>query len=214
MSFYDIDAVLYINLEHRKDRKALLVQELKNLKIESEKIIRIEACHDLLNGHRGCALSHIKALTFAKNQGLRHVLILEDDVTFIKDRKTIDDTLKNFFHCCLKPWNVFFLGAAVFDAKDTLVKSFKKVLNAECAHSYVVHNNYYSILIECYQQALNLMTEDVDFSDSTFRALDQTWKTLQKQDNWFIGPMMTQQRRSYSDIEHVIKQRKHHEYYY
>ncbi len=206
--------MLYINLDHRKDRKSLLVQELKNLKIQSEKIIRIEASHDLLNGHRGCALSHIKALTFAKHQGLQHVLILEDDVTFIKDRKTIDDTLKNFFLSCLKPWDVFFFGAAVFDAKDTLVESFKKVLNAECAHSYVVHNNYYSTLIESYQKALNLMTEDVDFSESTFKALDQTWKTLQKQDNWFIGPMMTQQRRSYSDIEHVIKQRIHHEHYY
>ncbi len=209
-----VDAIIYINLSHRKDRKAKLLEELALIDVESSKIFRIEAIYDLLNGHKGCAQSHIEALKLAKEKNFNKVLILEDDVTFVKDKHFIDHNIEKFFVEFELQWDVFFLGAAVFDAVATHNRDFKQVLCAECAHSYIVNTNYASTLIECFSKALELMEEDVDFSDSTFKALDQRWKHLQQKDRWFIGPIMTQQRRSYSDIDHLIKERAHQEYYF
>lgn len=208
-----IDAIIYINLEHRKDRQLRLLQELTSIEIDSQKIFRVDAVHDILNGHRGCAQSHIKALELAQEKNFSNVLILEDDAMFIKDRRMLNHILERFFCEFYKKWDVFFLGAAVFDVLPTHVDSFKQVLCAECAHSYVVSSNYYTTLMRCFSEALHLMHEDEDFSDSTFKALDQKWKHLQQKDRWFIGPIMTQQRRSYSDIDHLIKDRAHQEYY-
>jgi len=207
-----IDAIIYINLEHRKDRKVKLLKELAFLGIPPDKIFRIDAVFDLLNGHRGCAQSHIKALKLAHEKKYQSVLILEDDVTFIKDRSDIDLVLQTFFFRFSINWDVFFLGAAVFDAAPTHQDNFKQVLCAECAHSYIVNHHYYTTLIDCFQSSIALMQHDQDFSDSTFKSLDQTWKQLQKKDRWFIGSIMTQQRRSYSDIDHLIKDRAHVEY--
>ena len=53
------------------------------------------------------------------------------------------------------------------------------------------------------------MKEDLDFSDSILKAIDQRWKLLQPFDRWYITDVLGQQRRSYSDIEHKIKDRKH-----
>lgn len=208
-----IDAFIYINLEHRKDRRSALVSQLKHLNVQADKILRIEASFDILNGHRGCVKSHIQALELAKGRGYEKILILEDDALFIKTPKEINQGIATFFQEFIGTWDVFFLGAAIFEYDATHHPDYKKVRCAECAHSYIVHKNYYSTLIDCYNSSLALMEKDLDFSDSTFKALDQSWKKLQKKDNWFIGSMMTQQRRSYSDIEHRIKDREHLEYY-
>ena len=85
-----LEKIFYINLSHREDRNASIVSQLKKLGVKEEKIERIEAEHDVLNGHRGCALSHIKALKLAQEKGLREVLILEDDAFFLADNDEIE----------------------------------------------------------------------------------------------------------------------------
>ena len=213
MSLFHIDGIIYINLLHRKDRQVRLLEELASIDIDKQKIFWIEAVYDILNGHRGCVQSHIKALELAIEKKWTNVLILEDDVMFVKDKHFIDQIIQKFFFVFEKNWDVFFLGAAVFDAVALDDHRFKKVLCAECAHSYIVNQDYYLVLIDCFTKALDLMKDDGDFVDSTFKALDQRWKQLQQKDRWFIGPIMTQQRRSYSDIDHLIKDRAHQDYF-
>lgn len=203
------DAVVYINLSHRADRKKLLLEELALLNTDHEKIHRIEAFHDLLNGHKGCALSHIEALKLAKEKGWKHVLILEDDMRFSCSEEELSHLIISFFEYFKKEWDVFFLGANVFKAQEVKGTVFKRVLCAQAAHAYVVNSSYIEALSNCFEEAYLSMKEDSDYGDSRNKAIDQRWKQLQLQDRWYIGKVVGQQRRSYSDIEHQIRSRIH-----
>lgn len=209
MALNQFDAIVYINLTHRRDRKKTLLEELSQLKVLEEKLYRFEAIHDFSNGHRGCAQSHMKVLELAKEKGWSNVLVLEDDVTFTKDKEEIERVISNFFKIFDREWDVFFLGANVFEHEDIGYEEFKKVLCAQCAHAYAVNCCYFETLHSCFYGAyLSMLGEDLlyDFSD---KAIDQAWKRLQKQDRWYIGKVLGQQRRSYSDILHVTRERYH-----
>lgn len=207
--FSHFDAIVYINLSHRKDREKLLLEELQRCQIDFDKLIRIEGVHDILNGHRGCAKSHKKALQIAKDNMWSNVLILEDDVIFIEDVALVSSSIDHFFNNLKNDWDVFFLAANVFSASKTKDDRIKRVLSAQCAHAYAVNQSYFDALIECFSQSIEEMKEDLDFSDSLLKAIDQRWKLLQPFDRWYITDVLGQQRRSYSDIEHKIKDRKH-----
>jgi hypothetical protein len=58
-----IDAVFYINLESRVDRKDHFLQEVQKL-TDRSKVHRINAVRDA-NGALGCTLSHIKTLKYS-----------------------------------------------------------------------------------------------------------------------------------------------------
>ena len=92
MSLNNFDAIAYINLKHRKDRKNHILKELKRLKVDKKKLHRVEARFTPFNGHLGCALSHIDALDFAIKKNLNNILILEDDCFFIDDVNFINKT--------------------------------------------------------------------------------------------------------------------------
>ena len=103
-SFWDqIDAILVINLKHRNDRWEKLLSELKVFGVD-KKAVRIEAIdgkklpgynqkpwftkktHENVDkmkaGSAGCCLSHRKAIEFAKAQGYKRILLMEDDARF------------------------------------------------------------------------------------------------------------------------------------
>ena len=92
-----IDGIVYINLDHRIDRKELIESEFERLRISSEKIHCRSAVYNQLNGTKGCLLSHIQSLTYAIEKGWEAVLILEDDIIFTQKLNVIENQLGNFF---------------------------------------------------------------------------------------------------------------------
>ena len=58
----NIDAILYINLEHRPDRNDHCLNEIRKIDPLLTKTHRIDAILNKINGALGCTLSHIKAL--------------------------------------------------------------------------------------------------------------------------------------------------------
>ena len=79
-SVADIKNVCYINLVERTDRKEHVKQQLSSVKLTQ--VERFNAIK-LPNGALGCSMSHLKCLQFAKERKLDHVLIVEDDITFL-----------------------------------------------------------------------------------------------------------------------------------
>lgn len=211
MALNQFDGVIYINLNHRRDRNKILLEELKRLEVSEEKVHRLEAIHDFLNGHRGCAQSHMKALELAKEMEWENVLILEDDVVFTKSKKEIENIIADFFEIFEKEWDVFFLGANVFKYEVLLYEPFKKVLCAHCAHAYAVNSSYFETLHKCFYEAYLSMKGDDFLYGFSKKALDQHWKNLQIQDRWYIGKALSRQRRSYSDIIHEVIERYYEE---
>ena len=56
-----LDKIYYINLDHREDRKKLIIEEIKKIDPNLEKTVRFAA----VNHHRGyigCAESHLQIL--------------------------------------------------------------------------------------------------------------------------------------------------------
>ena len=74
-----IEKVVYINLEHRTDRKELIEKELSIF--HSEKVIRFNAIKED-NGHIGSSKSHIEVLKLSIKNDWKNVLIVEDDASW------------------------------------------------------------------------------------------------------------------------------------
>ena len=49
MALNQFDAIVYINLSHRRDRNKIIIEELNRLEVSEEKVHRLEATHDFLN---------------------------------------------------------------------------------------------------------------------------------------------------------------------
>ena len=64
-----VDGIVYINLEHRLDRREKLLKELSRLQVSYPEVVRISAFHTPMNGRKGCILSHITALEVAEEKG-------------------------------------------------------------------------------------------------------------------------------------------------
>jgi glycosyl transferase family 25 len=195
-----ISKILYINLEHRTDRKLQIEGELRWTNIPEEKIIRIDAIKNE-NGAIGCTMSHIKCIKLAKELNLENVLILEDDFSFRKDNfiNRINQ-LKNFIE--INDWDIFlFSGNKEFVTNIKDYNDIYKVVRSQTTSGYLVNKNYYDKLLNNFETGLNLyQTIDLTNPQSKY-SIDIFWKKLQKNDRWYITkPTIGFQRKSFSDI--------------
>lgn len=208
-SVQDIDAIIYINLEHRKDRKALIEKEIEKLEVDSEKIYRINAIADPLNGTRGCAKSHILALELAIKMKCKNVLILEDDCLFTANKLKINEYIATFFNAFLDNWDVFFLGTGIYASINTKLEDYVKIIHSTCAHAYLVNSHYFETLKNCFSNCVDLMKNDLFFHYSLTKAIDNRWQPLQQSDRWYSGKnIVAHQRKSFSDIGKEITEKK------
>ncbi len=197
MGFNQIDAVIYINLESRKDRKKQILKEIEDLKIPKEKIHRIRAYYSAFNGHYGCSLSHLAAIDLAITNNWENVLILEDDCVF-SEKNEIDSFL-TFFFKNIKKWDVLFLGAKVYKTQKTELEDINKVIKATYSHCYLVNRHYLNTLANVFFQSSELLKDKPLLLYSNY-ALDRLWLPLQIKDNWFISStLFAKQTKSFSN---------------
>jgi GR25 family glycosyltransferase involved in LPS biosynthesis len=199
--FENIDSIYYINLEHRDDRKA---QFLDNFNSENEnKIHRVNAHYYKNNGAVGCLMSHITALNLALNNKSsgENVLICEDDLE-IKDMEYCNKMLKLLFEN-IKDWDVIMLGQNTSESSDTNIKTHSgekiiKILDSQTCSGYLIKKSYIPKLLEIYENNMNMFLKTNVWGEYY---TDQSWKKLQKTDNWYsFSPSVAVQRPSYSDI--------------
>jgi len=204
------DKIFFINLNHRKDRRDFILNQLIRLNVKEDKIQRISAVFDPLNGHRGCAMSHIKALDLAIKEKLNNVLILEDDCMFLQNRKHLDTLIKYFFDT-IDDWDVFFLDLCRKNTQSTKYKKIKKVLKSLRTHAYAVNKHYLPVLKKCFEEAGLLLRNEPFFSQTLSLAIDRYWHKLQRKDSWYmLDAALTKQANSFSDIEYRKKNRKYY----
>ncbi len=190
----DIKHALYINLEARKDRKELVEQELKNIGIKAERFNAIK----LADGAVGCSMSHLKCLEKAKKEGWPHLLIIEDDIKFLKAnqfKRNFNKFLKNH-----KDWDVCMIAGNVVPPYTDVDESCIKINNAQTTTSYLVKSHYYDTLIENYKEGIQLLMKYPQHR--RIYAIDKHWFQLQEVGKWYIIiPLTVVQREDYSDIE-------------
>lgn len=199
-----IDGIIYINLDHRTDRKELMEQEFERLGIPQEKVHRQSGVFDRLNGAKGCMLSHIQALELAEKRGWETTLILEDDALFISDLASMESSLDTFYESVGDEWDVFFLGGTYRKKEQTPWKAFFRVLEGLCGHAYLVHGPYLNKLRACFLCSSQLIQDHLFTGQSLDYALDRVWKILQEQDRWYASQkQFVIQRVLSSDIDIV-----------
>jgi glycosyl transferase family 25 len=196
-----IDAILYINLEHRKDRNEHILNEIHKICKDESKIHRIDAIKKEV-GPLGCSLSHIKTLNyFLEHPEWNSVLVLEDDFTFKSNDSEKINNIISVLMRSLPNYDMILLSYNDYHLKYQDTSSFfiKKVLYSQTTSSYIINKNYVNTLIKNFKESSSDMENNGLKSDN---CLDVYWSKLQPNDNWYaIFPAIGYQYANYSDIE-------------
>ena len=188
-----VGGAFYINLEHRTDRRAEFEAEAASMGLPCE---RFPAIYNK-SGIIGCGQSHIAVLKEAQARKYESVLIFEDDFQFIVDKETFWSTMNEIQTDVSGSYDVVMLGYNLMNSSPHS-KSLLKVLDAQTTSGYIVHSRMYHELICNFEIGLRKLIQTGRHWNF---ALDQYWKSLQPDAEWFATqPRLGLQRPSFSDI--------------
>ena len=204
------DAVVYINLQHRTDRKEFILHEIQKIKnINEDQIYRIDAVLEPMCGHIGCGKSHIKALELAIQNNWQSVLILEDDFYFTEhyEGENSFNKIQNL------EWDVMLLAQGYHCNQDSEYAFLKKARRATTASGYIVRQHYYTILLDNFKGSISTMEQEFKKHSENCvaqnapisklnicSAIDQYWFSLQERDTFYMfDPPIGSQRPIWSD---------------
>jgi len=198
-SLTDIKNVFYINLEHRKDRKEHVESQLKSVGItEFERFNAVK----LSNGRVGCSMSHLQCLKLAKERNYDHLMICEDDTTFLNPT-LFKNQINTFFqniNINIKKWDVLLLGGNNVPPYQPIDDTCIRVSHCQTTTCYLVQNHYFDTLIANIKEGIQHLMREPD--NHRYYAIDMYWLQLQKKDIWLlIVPLSVIQKEDYSDIE-------------
>lgn len=191
---YTMDHVLYINLEHRTDRRAHVEQQLHNIGIHNAQ--RFNAIK-MENGAIGCSMSHLQCLEIALANDWDQVMIVEDDILFL-DANVF---LTQFSKCITgNDFDVLLLGGNNKPPYMRIDDSCIQVQSCYTTTGYIVKKHYYKALIANIREGIEKLTAEP--SKPNLYAIDVYWTKLQKEGRWLlITPLTVIQIDGYSDID-------------
>lgn len=188
-----IDHIVYINLNHREDRKNHMEEQIHKYNLKN--VERFEAIYIPAQGILGCGMSHLQVLRNAKTRNLQNVLILEDDFKFLVDPPEFQTMLRTLFESKID-FDVCFLSYHINES-EPIDSNFGRALFTQTASGYIVQNHYFQALIDLYEEAMPLLQST---KMHWLYANDIVWKDLQKKDRWiYFIHRIGMQMPSYSD---------------
>jgi glycosyl transferase family 25 len=197
-SLEDIKHAFYINLDHRTDRKAHVENELEKIGIKATRFNAI----NMTNGAIGCSMSHLKLLEDAKKNKLDHILIVEDDITFL-DIELFKTQINKFLEKHENNWDVILLAGNNMPPYEKIDDTCVKVSRCQTTTGYLVNGHYINVLAANVKMGLTNLLNKPD--EKTKYAIDKFWFVLQGTSKWYlITPLTVVQREDYSDIEKKV----------
>ena len=191
----DISAVVFINLDRRKDRLEEITAEFARMGIENA--IRFSAVEDVV-GAVGCMKSHLAVLKMAKANNWHNVLIFEDDFMFVVDKPTFHMSLKIFFRTKI-PYDTLMLSynLRMIENINGLVGYARRAFTSA---GYIIHHQIYDDLIALFEE--NIPKLEAEPYNHHMYALDACWRELQATREWlYLKKRIGIQRPGFSDIE-------------
>lgn len=186
--------LVWINLNHRVDRRVQFEGELRRLRSSSTQ--RFEAIFSQ-NGALGCALSHAAVLR-AWDGGAELLMVCEDDVQFLKGPAELHNLI---FEFALNPHlDVLALGSSVLGTFVPVSAALAITNETQTTSCYILKSRARDVLLRDFERSSRLLARGVSSSRA---AIDVLWKRTQQSRLIFCVPRetMVRQRPSFSDIE-------------
>ena len=191
----EIQHTLYINLEERTDRRVHVEEQLASIGIHTP--CRFNAIK-MKDGRIGCSMSHLRCLQLAQKNNWDHVLIVEDDITFL-DHTMFKRHLSNFFQDKIA-YDVLLFGGNVVPPYKPVNSYCVQVFGCQTTTGYLVNHHYYETLIQNMHEGIRKLLKEPE--KHILYAIDKYWFSLQRQHLWFIiVPLSVIQLQNYSNIE-------------
>jgi glycosyl transferase family 25 len=193
-----VDAVLYINLAERVDRKEHMLAELEIAGVPEEKIWRIDAVR-MKPGALGCTLSHIKAFQLIQEKGWQKVLVLEDDFTWMPYTE-ISECIADI-GSIKKSWDVIQISwnPCARLIGDGPISCVRRAVDVRTTSGYFVRGKFVQDLLENFKEAAINMYKNGHSPDS---CCDMNWQKLQHDTDWYVAyPPLGYQMDGWSDVE-------------
>jgi glycosyl transferase family 25 len=168
--------------------------QLTTIGIHAERFKAIK----LTNGALGCSMSHLNILETAKKNDWSHVLIMEDDIKFLKPNVFVIQF--NKFLKTNKTFDVVLIAGNNMPPFTNIDDTCVKVTRCQTTTGYLVQSHYFDTLIHNYRKGIEKLMKNP--ADHVLYALDKYWFHIQGKHNWYlIIPLTVVQRADYSDIE-------------
>ena len=191
----DIKNVFYINLETREDRKRYFENQMKMVGLNAVRFNAIK--HNI--GAIGCSLSHLKLLEQALENQYDHILIMEDDITFL-DPELFKSQLNKFLKTRQNKWDVILFAGNNMPPYEKTDDTCIKVSRCQTTTGYLVNGHFIKALTQNVKMGLTHLLSRP--TESNKFAIDKFWFVLQSAARWYlITPPTVIQRADYSDIE-------------
>ena len=206
-----IDKIFIINLKHRTDRKKLVLNELEKQNIPPEQYEFFNGvrptiediskwnkkfCHHVLNdvepkklekyliGCLGCLKSHVEIAKISLERGYNNVLVLEDDIEFIRN---FEDIL--LFSNQIDYYDMLYLSGSHLGSKTKVSENLMKVEGTHTTGSYLINKTGMEFLVNNIQG----YEKEIDVFYAT--VLQPKLKC------YCTFPHITKQRDGFSDIQ-------------
>lgn len=194
--------IVYINLDHRTDRKELFEQEMEKLGINS--YLRVPGIYPNTKDntveigrsrHIACGTVHRSIIQSAKDENLDNILIFEDDVTFVENSLEIIENALETLNS-VDDWDLLYLSGIVIDKN---LKYFSdNLVNANT----ILANHAYGISKRAYDRALAYKPETDCAIDGWFgQQTDESMVIGSKFKKYLVYPLTCHQRYILSDID-------------
>ena len=196
----DLVEGLFINLAHRTDRREETEAELARMGLQG--VTRQDATLDA-NGHLGASRSHLAAVRKLYVSATAPLLmVLEDDAEFRCTQEELTSLLVLFLRD--SRLDVLCLGNNPWTRPLRVSPHFALTDDSSSAGCYVFKPRVAKMIAASHEDSVEMLSRGEDPSSA---ALDQRWKTLQRNELFFCIPRahVFIQRPSFSDI-----QNRHH----
>jgi len=194
-SIDDITNVFYINLAHRTDRKEHVDAQLNSIGLQGARFEAIK----MDNGAIGCSMSHLKLLQMAYTNNLDHILIVEDDITFLNP-ELFKTQFNKFIENHENNWDVILFAGNNMPPYEKIDETCIKVTRCQTTTGYLVNGHYIKALLTNIKMGLTHLIKTPEEREKF--AIDKFWFVLQNASKWYlIIPLTVVQKEDYSDIE-------------
>ena len=183
-----VDVIYYINSNDQVERKTEFLEEMRKMGVPDEKLFRIPAVKKTGKEEWGRSLSHMVTMEYFLDTVHTNCIVFEDGFRFTQDLKTVNEMFAEVF--LNKPnYDIVMLSADEVDVKPTKYKYLNKVFDAGDSSGYLVNKYYAQPLLQNYQDGAKTIEKSYDAGKSNELqgpfCIDQYWKRMQPQSNWF-----------------------------